>query len=210
MVEIIPGILEQDFAEIKRKIGLVEPYVSTVQIDIADGQFVANKTILDPLPFQGLETKLTLELHLMTQNPAKGLSPWSRAGFSRIIGHVEAENIREFVTGAQVLGFEVGLAINPETSYDRLEPYLIELDLVQVMAIDPGAQGRTFQPESLKKIRQLRKEHPNLVVAVDGGINPEVAPKAIEAGATRLVSGSYLFSQKSIVEAIRRLSGGKN
>lgn len=214
MVDIIPGILEKDFAEIERRITLVAPYVSWVQIDVADNTLVPNETCLEfgkPLDsarggFVQLAKLVQLEAHLMVAEPEKYIRPLADAGFKRLIAHVEAHDPRRFLDEAKYESVEVGLAIDGPTDVEAIEPFLEEIDVVLVMMIEAGFSGQQLMPETIEKIKTIRRNFPDLPIAVDGGINDKTARLVRDAGATRLVSTSYLFKDPAnIAEAIDRL-----
>ncbi len=216
MIEVIPGILENDWNEIERKITLVAPFVECVQIDVADNTLVPNTTFLDVAKFEALinsclsikKSKLLLEAHLMVANPETYIKPLADAGFKRLIAHVEAHDPRLFLDQAQYEHVEVGIAIDGPTEFEHVEPFLGEVDCVLVMTIEAGFSGQPFLIETLEKIKTIRTNIPDLPIEVDGGINDQTARLVIEAGATRLVSTSYLFKDpERIAAAIARLKG---
>jgi ribulose-phosphate 3-epimerase len=209
MIDVIPGILEKDWSEIERRIGLVAPFVEWVQIDIADNTLVPNTTFLDFAKFSAIEKqfpKLSLEAHLMVANPEKYIKPLADAGFKRLITHVECHDPRIFLDLAKYEHVEVGVAIDGPTELEQAEPFLEEVDCVLVMTIEAGFSGQAFMTETLEKIKTIHQNIPDLPIEVDGGINDQTAKLAVEAGATRLVSTSYLFKNPdTIAEAIERL-----
>src|SRR5690348_6117763 len=118
-LEIIPGILEQEWEPIKKKLDLIKPFAKTVHIDILDGIFAPNKTFLDPAPYAEYAKDLQLELHMMVDNPICYIEPWAKVGFNRFIGQIEKmPDLVEFVAKAEEFG-EVGLALDSETSIEK-------------------------------------------------------------------------------------------
>lgn len=217
MLEIIPAILENNFAEIERKIRLVEEanskdtrekLISFVQIDLADGTLVPNTTFLDPAPFAALKTSLNLELHLMVNDPLMYLERFAAVGFKRFYAHVEGGFVDEYIARGYRLGVEVGLAIDGPTQYEKIHKYLDNIDCILVMAIEAGSSGRPYRPDTVEKIKKIREADLEIPIAVDGAMNPENAKKVIEAGATRICSNSYVFGAgdiKTTVEKLRSL-----
>lgn len=209
MIDIIPGILEKDFSEVERRVKLVAAYVSWVQIDVADNTLVPNETFLkfDQFVQLGkLDKAPSLEAHLMVAEPEKYIRPLADAGFKRLIAHVEAHDPRRFLDEAKYESVEVGLAIDGPTDLEQIEPFLEEIDVVLVMTIEAGFSGQQLMPETLEKIKTIRRNFPDLPIAVDGGINDKTARLVRDAGATRLVSTSYLFKDPAnIAAAIERL-----
>ncbi len=167
--------------------------------------------------------KVNFEVDLMVENQIEEATNWINAGVSRIIGHVEAftsdEMIAEFIELGKNSMVEVYLALAPSTDVNRIKKWIktevtdnnldensaneYKIDGVQFMGIENvGYQGQPFAEEIIKKISELRAEFPNLIISVDGGVNEETAPELIEAGATNLASGSYIFNASDPKEAI--------
>jgi len=196
MVDIIPGILEKEWSVIESRIALVAPHVSWVQIDIADNTLVPNQTFLHFDHFVPLATSypnLSLEAHLMVARPETYIRPLADSGFKRLIAHVEAEDPRLFLDQARYETVEVGMAIDGGTEFEEIEPFLESVDSVLVMTIEMGESGRPFLPETVEKIKAIHRYLPDLPIEVDGGMNEVTAKLARDAGATRIVSTSYLF-----------------
>src|SRR5689334_22078813 len=108
-MEILPGILEKEWNAIESKIHTIKPFSNTIHVDLLDGKFAPNTTLLDPTPFKKYSNDFTLELHMMVDNPIQYLKPFADAGFKRFVGHVEKMPDQvAFVAEAQLYG-EVGL-----------------------------------------------------------------------------------------------------
>ena len=210
-IEVIPGIFEKDFQLIRERAKLVAPFIDWIHIDIADNRLVSNSSFLDPSPFKKLiqETGKKLELHMMIENPVSVSDEWVIAGFQRLLWHMEGiiktSDVRLKIAEIRGRGVEVGLAVDKETPVESVLPYLDDVDCVLVMTIQAGFSGQQFIPEMLDKARVIRERKPGLPIEVDGGINYETAKLAVAAGATRLVSTSYIFNSGNIREAINRL-----
>jgi ribulose-phosphate 3-epimerase len=206
MIDVIPGILEKEWSRIEERLNLVRGLVSSVQIDVADNTLVPNETFLDFSQFAPYAKEFSLEAHLMVANPEKYIKPLADAGFKRIIAHVESADPRLFLEQAAYEDVEVGLAIDGSTEIDLLEPFLEEIDMVLVMTIEAGFSGQAFMPETVEKIKAIHENFPDLAIEVDGGINDQTAKITTDAGATRVVSTSFLFKNPSgIAEAIAQL-----
>lgn len=206
MTEVIPGILEQDFSGITRKIRLVENYVSWVQIDLLDGTLFGNTNFHDPSPFSSLRTPLNLELHMMVKNPIQMVDQWAEVGIKRFIAHTEGlTNIDQFIDKVKEKKLEAGLAIDIETEVSVLFPYLDKIDVVLIMGIHTGKSGQSFQELAVGKVKEVREKAPNLPIEVDGGVGGQTAERLVKAGATRLVTTSYIFSAPNLYQAIQNL-----
>lgn len=213
MIHIAPSILSADFTRLGEAVQAVEAAgVDRVQIDIMDGRYVPNITFgtmavssLRPL------TRLTLEVHLMVSPPEDFIEDFARAGADTIIVHQESTpHLHRVIQHIHALGKKAGVALNPSTPAAMLSEVLPGLQLVLVMTVNPGFGGQEFIPETLSKIRQVRKSIAQLgldcEVEVDGGINTETAAMVAEAGANVLVAGSAVFDSKTgVAAAIQRL-----
>ncbi|MFH0907115.1 MAG: ribulose-phosphate 3-epimerase [bacterium] len=206
MIEIIPTIIAKDFQEIKDKTKKVEPYVDWVQLDVMDGRFVDNLTWNEPDDLKDFKTDLKLEAHLMVKNPENIINDWIESGVQRIIFHIESTNQSEqIIKKIKGAGLEVGLAINPETPIQVVDNFINQLDLVLIMTVYPGQGGQAFLRDTLAKIKDLRDKYKDVNIEVDGGINLEIAPKVIQAGANFLASGSAIFNNNDIEQTIKKL-----
>ena len=209
MVEVIPAILEKELSEIKKKIQLLDPLagnlINWVQIDVADGLLVPNDTKTDPTLFKNLKTKLNLEAHLMVKEPAKMVAAFADSGFKRIYAHIEAEGIDDFMAEGYKKNIEVGLAIDGPTLYEKIAPYLDNIDAVLVMAIKAGFSGQPYLSQTAQKIKKIKEAFFDLPICVDGAMIAENAAKVVSAGATRINSNSYIFNAADIQKAIESL-----
>ncbi len=210
MTEIIPTILVKTFKQVKQRIKSVEPYVNWVQLDIMDGIFVNNETFNNPQKIKNIKTKPKLEAHLMVQQPEKVINNWSKV-VDRVIFHYESKiknrelGIRKMIDYTHKAGKQIGIALNPETDIAVLTPFLKDLDLVLIMTVQPGWGGQKFKQWTLDKIEVLRERWPKGNIEVDGGIEPKTAKLAIKAGANLICSGTYIFKNKNIEQAIKKL-----
>lgn len=205
MIEVIPAILEKDFAQIESKIKLVEGLVSWVQIDMADGVLVPNTVLHDAVQFSKLKTSIHRELHLMVKDPLRYLEPFVKAGFARFYAHVEADTIDGFIAACYRYDVEVGLAIDGPTPVEKLQPYMDNVDCVLVMAINAGFSGQPYREDTTEKIRIIHDWSIDTPIAVDGAMSVENAAKVVAAGATRICTNSYLFNAPDLKEAIEKI-----
>lgn len=227
-MEIIPAVLPKNYEDLKSKVAQVKGLVSTVQLDICDGKFVKNtswpydemerldsyfQNILreeDGLPFW---EEIDYELDLMISSAHENFDLFLKLGAKRIIFHVEAEGdiqeFKEFLEGIDLYvrdNTQIGIAINTTTLLSTIYPLVHHVDFVQCMGIEKiGYQGEPFDERVLEQIKSLRKDYPDLIISVDGGVNFDTAPQLIEAGADRLVVGSTIFNSVDIIGAIKEL-----
>jgi ribulose-phosphate 3-epimerase len=206
MNEVIPGINEEEWGEIEKKLNTALKFAHSIHIDLKDGIFVEGKTYMNPDPFKDFTQKALFELHMMVDNPLQYLNAWSDAGFERFIGHIEKmPDPVEFVAQAQLKG-AVGLAIDADTDIDILNDInLNDLDTLLIMTIKAGPSGQALQEKLLEKVRRIKNKAPYLPIEVDGGINIETITMAKDAGACRFISTSYIFNSDNPKDSFQRL-----
>jgi ribulose-phosphate 3-epimerase len=207
---IAPSLLACDFAHLERDIRRVEEAGARVlHLDIMDGHFVPNLSFGLPI-VQAIRrvTKLPLDVHLMISNPDQYVERFRRAGADMLTIHIEAvPEPRPLLEKIRAMGAAAGLSLNPPTPLERIENYLDACDLVLVMSVMPGFGGQEFDPVAIDKLRRLRRLAPELLLSVDGGINPETTGPCAEAGATMFVVGTALFSQSDYRRRMDELVG---
>lgn len=204
MITVIPAILEKDFSEIQKKIEKVKGLANWIQIDLADNTLVPNATCIDPAPFAQF-THVNLELHMMVSNPLLYASAFIDAGFKRLIAHIEALHVVEFIDLCEEKDVEVGLAVNGPTPIEKIKKYVEDIDVALIMAIDAGFSGQPFREDTTEKIKWLHDRFFDVPIEVDGAMNDVNAKKVVEAGATRINSNSYVFNSKDVKMAIEKL-----
>jgi len=196
MFEVIPGILEKDWAEIERKLEIYRPFAKSVHIDLIDGKFAQNTTFLDPSPFVKYRKDFLFEVHMMVEDPIKYLKPFADAGFNRFIGHVEKmPDQTEFVAQAQLLG-EVALGIDAETPVEAIKVSFDDLDSILVMTVKAGFSGQSFIKDNLEKVKKLAGLT-TIPIEIDGGVDAATVKLGCTAGARRFVATSFLFGGES-------------
>ena len=208
MAEIIPSINAATFVEVRKLIKRVEPHASWCHLDVTDGMFSKHLTWHDPAELPLLDTTLNVEVHLMIQEPEKVIDQWLVYPIKRVIVHLEASKDIDFIIHrCREAGIELGLAVRPETFWGLLVPWAKNIHFMQLLAVNPGPSGQQMSEEIVDKIAHLRESCPACIIEVDGGVNPETAKRAREAGADFLVSAGYIFSHSDIGSAIKELGG---
>ncbi|HEY2430151.1 MAG TPA: ribulose-phosphate 3-epimerase [Acidimicrobiales bacterium] len=204
---IAPSILSADFAALAAAIDQVAPETDLLHVDVMDGHFVPNLTIGPPVVAAiNRHTSMTLDCHLMMTNPGDYLEDFRAAGADWISVHVEVGDTAGLLEEMRRLGVNRGVAINPETPFEAVEPWLAQLDHVLVMTVHPGFGGQKFMAEVLPKLRRIADAVPDhVIVEVDGGIDADTIGPAAAAGATCFVAGSAVFSSPDPGAAVRRL-----
>lgn len=170
-------------------------------LDIMDGSFVPSHSL--DFNFQ-VPDKWKYEAHLMISNPYEAVMKLANK-VEIIIFHIETvTNPLELIEVIKSKELESYIAINPETPVDSIKPYVSELDGILIMTVTPGKYGGKFIEEVLEKVKELRSNS-KINIEVDGGMTPENARKAIEAGANIIASGSYIMNAKNPDEAFKTL-----
>lgn len=222
MIEIAPSILSGE-----QVLEVQQAGACRLHVDIMDGHFVPNLS-MGPQVVRALRSLadrlgLTLHVHLMITDPERYLAAFAQAGAHGLSVPVEAcRHLYRTVQTIRELGVRPGVAINPATPLVMLEDILSELELVLLMAVEPGFGGQEFIPSSLDRIAALRSTLArrglgHVELAVDGGVHTETIGAIARAGATIAVAGSAVFNQHgSVAEnlaALRRAaadtSGGQ-
>jgi len=176
-----------------------------------DGHFVPNITIGVPVVESiRKKTDIFLDVHLMIENPEKYVEVFAKSGADLITFHYEAcendEKIKEVINLIHKSGKKAGISIKPKTPADKVFPFLDMVELVLVMTVEPGFGGQGFINSCALKIPVIKKNAPeNLIIQVDGGINPETAKQCAELGVTSLVAGSYIYNSSDYKKAIDNL-----
>jgi ribulose-phosphate 3-epimerase len=211
-VEIAPSILAADFASLGDAIRAVEGAgVSMLHVDVMDGHFVPNISIGVPVVASLRKaTRLTLDVHLMIENPEQYIEAFAHAGADMISVHQEATpHLNRTLAMIRENHCRPGAVINPATPVSMLSEVLGRVDHVLVMSVNPGFGGQAFIPEAVEKIRQLRqmreRYNHNFRIAVDGGIGPDNVAEVVRAGAQILVAGTSVFHTPDPGAAVRSM-----
>src|SRR5690242_10508832 len=197
---IAPSILSADFAKLGEEVHAIDQAgADWIHIDVMDGHFVPNLTI-GPGVVKALRphTAKPFDVHLMISPVDNFLDAFAEAGADRITVHPEAgPHVHRSVQHIKALGKKAGVSLNPATPAKALDYLLEEIDLVLVMSVNPGFGGQKFIASQLRKIEaiatRIAKENLDVLVEVDGGIDPETASLAVNAGANALVAGTAVF-----------------
>lgn len=209
-VEIIPSINVRTFEEVKERIKKVEPYVKWCHLDVTDGIFSKHLTWHDPRDLLSLKTILNVEVHLMVSDPDLVIDDWLSGPVRRVIVHAEAlKNFDLLVEKCRDREIEVGVAVNPDSSWELFKPYMGKANMFLFLAVSPGPSGQAMHLDTMEKITSLQKACPGCIIEVDGGVNPNTVKKAVNAGANILVAGNYLFSNPDIKQAIDNLKSNE-
>ncbi len=218
MIDVVPAILPSSFDELSAKAALVRGLVRRVQLDVADGSYASSKTwpyaeaghfesLLEEsegLPFWD---EIDYEVDLLIKEPEKEIDKWIQAGVAAAVVHIEStEHVHDIIKKLHEVNAEAGLGIKPSTSNEELFKHITDVDFVQCMGNDRiGYHGVELDETVYEKIREIHARYPELPIAVDIGVNEETAPLLVDAGATKLVSGSAIFGSDTVKETIQHL-----
>ncbi|OGW84667.1 MAG: hypothetical protein A3C35_04290 [Omnitrophica bacterium RIFCSPHIGHO2_02_FULL_46_11] len=176
MPTLLPAILTKDPDEVREKIRLLEsiPEITEVHIDFEDGRFVPNETVL-PGDLLGLETRLKIDAHMMVDNPVTHFYDLGQIRATTVDLHFESfPTIAELMTAIgnlKALGFQSAVVLNPETDLAIFDHLIPPPEIMFLMSVHPGFQGRPFLPQCLDRMQALRKKFPHTTLQIDGGIS---------------------------------------
>ncbi|MCJ7539279.1 MAG: ribulose-phosphate 3-epimerase [Desulfobacterales bacterium] len=217
MKYIAPSILSADFSKLGDEIRSVEKAgADWIHVDVMDGHFVPNITI-GPLIVEAARriTSLPLDVHLMIENPDRYIEDFATAGADLISVQVEAcIHLNRTIQMIKALDLRAGVVLNPSTPLSAIEWTLEDVDFVMIMSVNPGFGGQKFIPNSLDKIRSLRKmiqdRGLSILIEIDGGVNEKTIKNISDAGVDVFVAGSAIFKSpdyKETISKFRKLIG---
>jgi ribulose-phosphate 3-epimerase len=229
-IEIIPAVLPHSYDELKDGLGKLRGVAPHIQIDIVDGHAAKGKTwpykdgsrwaeIVQQEHGIPYWEELDFEFDLMVEDPAAVALDYVHAGASRVIIHAAAKTARravEMLAGlrdedAEGAGIYVGIALHCDESPDALEPFAEQFDFVQVMGIEHiGKQGEPLAQKAIYLLERLRHRYSTMPLQIDGGVKLEHVKRLVEAGATRLVSGSAIMGAEDPQAAYQALYNEAN
>jgi ribulose-phosphate 3-epimerase len=209
---IAPSLLAADFLNLEKECEMVnESEAQWLHLDVMDGRFVPN--ISFGLPVIEMVTRINKkvsDVHLMIVEPEKYVEAFKDAGADVISVHIEAcPHLHRNIQQIKNIGLQAGVAVNPHTPVSLLTDIIADIDLVNLMSVNPGFGGQKFIPYTLHKIRELRQlideRGLDVKIEIDGGVTVENAASILEAGADVLVVGNTVFRSRNPKETISRL-----
>ncbi len=214
MTKIIsPSILAADFGNLQAMCEMINrSRAEWVHIDVMDGVFVPNISFGFPvLEAVKRHCRKLIDVHIMIVQPEKYVKRFAQAGAEMLTFHYEAaENPQQIIDLIRAEGIKVGITVNPDVPVSVLAPYIDKVDMVLLMSVFAGYGGQKFIEETYARIDELKalidSKNPDCLIEIDGGVNPENAPKLFRHGANVLVAGSTVFNapdpEKMIVELL--------
>lgn len=215
MVSIIPAVIPNSLEHLEATLNQIAPFTHEVQIDIVDGKFVpftswpyVEGVTASPKDIAPLIQDFVVEVDCMVEAAEEVIPLYAEAGVRKIVVHLEsALNLPMILELKAKHAFELGFSIGNNTDVRALTSIIHMADYVQFMGIaDIGSQGQPFDERVLERIRELKKEHPTVLVSIDGSVNKDTIRKLIDAGADRLVSGSAILGADDPGSAYRALA----
>ncbi|MBI5369969.1 hypothetical protein HZA85_02160 [Candidatus Uhrbacteria bacterium] len=218
MSEIVPSLLVASKKDFEQNLRAVENDCALIQVDVLDGSLFPHTSWYDPRAIGAIETRVAMEAHLMVENPIPIVEAFKEhvPTFTRAIVSAEMHRPLGAVVGhiKDILGLEIGVAINPETPLHEIEEVLHLIDQLTLMSVHPGTQGQAFgdalhldNPEAIfEKIAQARNHRPDLTIEIDGGVTQELITPLIKAGVKRICVGSLLFRSPNPSDKLKELN----
>ncbi len=209
---VAPSILAADFANLEREVKMInDSEADWIHVDVMDGVFVPNFSLGIPV-VQAIKrhARKPLDVHLMIINPEQHVEAFRKAGADHLIVHVEVCNhLQRNIQQIKSLNCKAGVALNPHTPVVSLENIIGEVDLVCVMAVNPGFGGQKFLEHTFQKVDQIKnliiQKGSQAKIEIDGGVNMQNSKKLLEVGADVLIAGNFVFGDRNPRGIIQQL-----
>ncbi|MBF1436222.1 MAG: ribulose-phosphate 3-epimerase [Prevotella micans] len=209
---ISPSLLSADFMHLDREIEMInESDADWIHMDVMDGVFVPNISFGFPvMNAVGKVCKKPMDVHFMIVHPENYIQQTADSGAAIMSVHSEAcLHLHRTIQEIHKAGMKAGVTLNPSTPVAMLEDVICDIDIVQLMSVNPGFGGQSFIEESIRKVARLRelitRTGSKALIQVDGGVQAETAPRLVNAGVNVLVSGSYIFKSPDPPKTISEL-----
>jgi ribulose-phosphate 3-epimerase len=211
-VYINPSILNANFDDLENEIKKISPASDALHLDVMDNQFVPNFTFDIARAFEIINfTKLPVDAHLMICDPDSIAPKYAEQGTHSVTFHFEAaNNVATTISNIRSNGAKVGLAIKPATSFQEIEKFMADIDMLLIMTVEPGFGGQSFMHDQMVKVRtarehigRMKKEKP--LLQIDGGVSLDTIAEAALAGANCFVAGSAVYKSADPAKMVNQL-----
>jgi ribulose-phosphate 3-epimerase len=215
-VHINPSILNANFDDLENEIQKITSVSDALHLDVMDNQFVPNFTFDIARAFEIINfAKLPVDAHLMICDPDSIAPKYAEQGTNSVTFHFEAaNNVASTIRNIRSNGAKVGLAIKPATSFQEIEEFMADIDMLLIMTVEPGFGGQSFMHDQMVKVRtarahidDMKKEKP--LLQIDGGVSLDTIAEAALAGANCFVAGSAVYKSTDpakMVDQLRQLA----
>ena len=213
---INPSILNANFDDLENEIQRITSVSDALHLDVMDNQFVPNFTFDIARAFEIINfTKLPVDAHLMICDPDSIAPKYAEQGTNSVTFHFEAANhVASTISNIRSNGAKVGLAIKPATSFQEIEEFMADIDMLLIMTVEPGFGGQSFMHDQMVKVRTARAHIENMkkekpLLQIDGGVSLDTIAEAALAGANCFVAGSAVYKSADpakMVDQLRQLA----
>ena len=207
------GVITADLMHLADELTAIEQSgVKLLHFDVMDGVFAPMLTLGPPF-IKSVKTRMLKDVHLMIDEPVDKLPGYISAGADMITVHVESTRhihraLQQLKTARNAndadRGLLRGIALNPGTPLAALDPLLDEVDVVFLLAVNPGWSGQSFIEKTIERLCSLKatiaETGKSILTGLDGGVTKENIDRIARLGVDLIVTGSAVFDGKAPAE----------